>query len=367
MYGGGPESDEDEACDMLEKMTVLLEDNEISWIVRKEILDEMLGLVAIDNSGFGDYLMDIAVMMCTNKQENIYLADFLIENANSYYRKVAADIYLENGEEQKYIDIKKANLQYASDYLDLATYYEDHNDKETAIKIVWEGLDKTNGRLDKIYEYLFEYYEKNKDEIALEKLYAQSEKKNWNQDTITKLMYQHYQRKGDYGKQKKALLKMLSYCYSGEIHKWYQKCIQELSEEDFRKEESSILNTIKNRSLSVYFDIIMDKGETKEVIEYLTKNQQCSGWGLDQGHYFSKRLADIYPREVVDMYWKEVACYVGLGKAENYNHAVVVLKEIKKIIKKNKWTDEWNDKYKAFLEEHKRKKLLLKALEGFKT
>ena len=45
---------------MLEKMTVLLEDNEISWIVRKEILDEMLGFVAIDNSGFGDYLMDIA-------------------------------------------------------------------------------------------------------------------------------------------------------------------------------------------------------------------------------------------------------------------------------------------------------------------
>lgn len=60
MYGGGPESDEDEVCDMLEKMTVLLEDNEISWIVRKEILDEMLGFVAIDNSGFGDYLMDIA-------------------------------------------------------------------------------------------------------------------------------------------------------------------------------------------------------------------------------------------------------------------------------------------------------------------
>ena len=60
MYGGGPESDEDEVCDMLEKMTVLLEDNEISWIVRKEILDEMLGFVAIDNSGVGEYLMDIA-------------------------------------------------------------------------------------------------------------------------------------------------------------------------------------------------------------------------------------------------------------------------------------------------------------------
>lgn len=54
-----------------------------------------------------------------------------------------------------------------------------------------------------------------------------------------------------------------------------------------------------------------------------------------------------------------------LMKAENYNYAVSVLQEIKKIVEKNKWTDEWNNQYKAFLERHKRKKLLLKALEDF--
>ena len=59
MYGGGPESDEDDAYGMLEDMMKLLEDNEVSWIVRKEILDEMLDFVASDNSGFTDYLMDI--------------------------------------------------------------------------------------------------------------------------------------------------------------------------------------------------------------------------------------------------------------------------------------------------------------------
>lgn len=367
MYGGGPESDEDDACSMLENMMKLLEDNEVSWIVRKQILDEMLGFAASDNSGFTDYLMDIAVIMCTNKQENIYLADFLVQNANSYYRGLAAKIYLENGEEQKFIESKKANLHYGSDYLELAAYYKKHNDKETALKIVLEGLDKADGRLDEIYEYLFRYYENNENEAALEKLYAQSEKKNRDQDTITELMHQYYQKKGDYGKQKETLLKLLSCCDVRELRKLYQKCGQELSNEDFSKEESAILNTIKKRDLSVYFDILMDKGEKKEVIEYITQHQQYEGWGLDQGHYFSKRLSDEYPREVVDMYWKEVDFYVSLGKEKNYDHAVSVLIEIRRIMKRNKWTDEWNAGYKTFLGEHRRKKLLLKALESMKA
>lgn len=73
MSGGGPEADENAAYTALEKMAKLLEDNEVSWIVRKEIFDEMLGFVSSDNSGFTDYLMDIAVIMCINKQENINL------------------------------------------------------------------------------------------------------------------------------------------------------------------------------------------------------------------------------------------------------------------------------------------------------
>ena len=298
----GLESDEDDAYGMLENMMKLLEDNEVSWIVRKEILDGMLGFVASDNSGFTDYLMDIAVIMYTNRQEKIYLADFLIENAN----------------------------------------------------------------LDEIYEYLFRYYEKNKNESVLERLYEESEERKRNQDTITELMNQYYQKKGDYAKQKETLLKLLSCCDSRKLHKLYQKCRQELSDVDFREEESAILSMIKKRNLSIYFDILMDKGETREIIEYITQHQQYGGWGLDQGHYFSKRLSGEYPREVVDMYWKEVAFYVSLGKEKNYGHAARVLKEIRTIMKRNKWMDEWNGRYKTFLEEHRRKKLLLRALESIK-
>ena len=365
MYGGGPESDEDDACYELEAMSKLLEDNEVSWIVRKEILDQMLHFVASDNSGFTDYLMDIAVKMCTNKQENLYLADFLIENASSYYRKIASNIYLQNGEEQKFIESKKANLEYGSDYLELAAYYRKHNDEQTAIKIVLDGLNKADGRLDEIYKYLFEYYEKSEDELALEKLLAKAEKRNRDQDTIIKLMYQYYHKKGDYKKKKEALLKLISCCESRQLYELYQKSRKELTVEDFGKKEPEILKMIKKRNLQVYFDILIDKKETKEVMEYITQHQQYREWGLDQGHYFSKRLSDEYPREIVEMYWKEVAFYVGLGKEKNYSHAVSILKEIRIIMKKNRWTEEWISRYNTFLEEHRRKKLLLRELEGF--
>lgn len=367
MYGGGSEMDEDDACYELEAMAKLIEGNEVSWSVRKEILDQMLQFVASDNSGFTDYLMDIAVVMCTNKQENLYLADFLVENANTYYRGVASGIYLEYGEDQKFIESKRANLQYGSDYLELASYYRKHNDEQTALKIVLEGLNKLDGRLDEIYEYLFQYYSKSNNEAALEKLYAGAEKKKRNQDTITRLMYQYYCEKGDYKKKKEALLKLISCCDSTQLYKLYQKSRKELSVEDFDKEEPIILNIIKKRDLKTYFDILIDKNEMKEVMEYITRHQQYSGWGMDQGHYFSKRLSGEYPREIVEIYWREVAFYVGLGKEKNYTHAVNILKEIRAIMKKNKWTDEWISRYKSFLEEHRRKKLLLKELERFKA
>lgn len=368
MYGGGPESEEEKAYYELEAMTEMFEENkEVSWLIKKEILDQMLRYVASDNSGFTDYLMDIALMMCTNKQENIYLADYLMEHANYYYRGIASRLYLENGEEQKFIESKKANLKYGSDYLELASYYNKQNDEQKALSIVLEGLNKAEGRLDKIYEYLFQYYKKKNDEASLEKLFAKAEKKRFNRDTITRLMYQYYSEKGDYEKKKETLLKLISCCNTEQLYELYQNIRTEFKADDFSKEEPKILKMIKQRNLKVYFDILMEKNETKEVLEYLINNQQFIGWGMDVGHYFSKKLSDEYPREVIEIYWNEIEFYVSLGKEKNYAHAVRVLKEVQSIMKKNHWNEEWICKYNAFLEEHKRKKLLLKELEDFRV
>ena len=79
----------------------------------------------------------------------------------------------------------------------------------------------------------------------------------------------------------------------------------------------------------------------------------------------SKALAAKYPQDIIDLYWKEVKYYINLGKEKNYLHAVIVLREIRQIMKKNRWTEDWNNYYAKFLEENHRKKLLIKELEKF--
>lgn len=365
MYGGGSHSDEEDAYNELEEVVELIENNSTSWEIRKSVLDEMIKFVASDNSGFTDYLVDVAVIMCTNKEENMYLAKYLEKYGNSYYKKMAARIFLNNGEDEKFLESKKANLIYGSDYLELAQYYESHGDKGKAVKIVQTGLNKADGRLDEIYAYLFQYYRENHDEVSLEKLYADAKKRKRDQDKIIELMHGYYKEQNNYEKQKETLLELLKYTRESNLLELYQDCKQELTEDDFSDNENEILKIIKKRDLTTYFDVIFDKGEGREVLEYLLHNKQYRSWGLDEGHYFSKRLVKEYPREIVEMYWKEIEFYVGLGKEKNYSYAVNILKEVREIMKDNKWTDEWDNRYHIFLEENRRKKLLLRQLEKF--
>ena len=161
-YGGGPEEEEEIACDELEKMTELLETEEIPWEPRKELLEEVLDFIRMDKSGFSDMLTDVVRSMCRTKEEKIYLAD-LLSQSKGYYGNWASEIYRACGEDKKYLESKKANLHYSRDYLELARYYEKHRDSKQALQIVQEGFQKLDGRLDEIYQYLFLYYVKHDD------------------------------------------------------------------------------------------------------------------------------------------------------------------------------------------------------------
>lgn len=53
MYGGGPEEEENRACEELEKMQELFEDHNLPWQFKKRIFWEIMSFVMHDNSGFG--------------------------------------------------------------------------------------------------------------------------------------------------------------------------------------------------------------------------------------------------------------------------------------------------------------------------
>ncbi len=381
--GGGSKSDEDDVRDELKAMEGLLGKQEIPWTARKEVLDEMLEEVASDNSGLTDVLVDIAVKMCQTKEEKIYLADFLADYGNSFYKNFAAAIYAENGKEGKSGSGKtKETADFgirekapeaansgkpvsASDYVALANQYKKQGDAERAFRTVMEGLANVEGRLFEIYDYLFRYYVTRKDEAALADLYRTARTKKQDRDFLTELLYGYYKEQGNYTNQKKMLSDLFSCADVRKLAKWYHTGQKELSVADFAAEEGKILATIKERSLSAYFDICMEKGNTAEVLDYLKNNRQFQKDWADAGHRFSKQLASEYPKEVLAAYWREVDTYVEIGDEENCRHAVEVLREIHEIMERNSWTDEWNERYNDFIRDSISNPLLIGELAKF--
>lgn len=363
-YGGGSEREEETACKELDKMVELLKAHEVSWAARREVLDEMLSFVASDNSGFTDCLVDTALDMCATREEKLYLADFLEQKGNDYYQKVASKIYRECGEDTKFLEYQKAHMECGEDYVELAEYYMQHGDEKQALKLLWAGARKSDCGLSEIYQYMYDYFRAKEDAESLEKLYEISQKKAQGQDVILELMHQYYREKGEYGRQKEMILKLFSHVMYDRIYELYGECREELTAEDFAAEEKSILQMIRERNLSVYFEILMDKKETKEVLTYITQHPDYGEWNaVDAYHCFSKRLAGQYPREIVELYWNEVDEFVGRKNVKYYGHVAAVLKEIRDVMRNNKWDEEWERRYGEFLRVNEKKRALMREVE----
>ena len=191
-YGGGPERNEDKACDNLWKMDGLIKDNDILWDIRSKILDEMLEEFYEGNSGFDDILIEVAESFCKNKEEKRYLADEL-SKGGGYYGKYAADLYLQIGDEEQYLKTELGNLVYGSDYVRIAEYFEEKGDRRKALDYIWEGMEKCRGKLDELIDYAAPIYIKERNDAQLQRLYKIAVKTKWdiNISAIAKHLYRY--------------------------------------------------------------------------------------------------------------------------------------------------------------------------------
>lgn len=349
----------------LDQLVELLKETTFSWELRKKVLDEIIEQIYEDNSGFIDYLIEVAMEFCQSREENLYLADCLAQYESSYYRKVAAQLYKGNGEKAKYLATLQENLEYGSDYVELAMFYQEESKEAEAIQLAWIGLNEVIGRLDQVYDFLFSGYQEKQDEASLLKLYQFSLQKKKNVDAMAEHMYYYYKQQGETAKQKEMLIQLM-FC-TNEVEKWYKHCQEELTSDELKQYEPQFIEVIKKENYSYYLDLCIERGKSAIVLSELQKPDHAyySYNHIDMGHRYSKQLVKEYPQEILTLYWGEVDYYARQGKRKNYHHAVSILEEIREVMKNLQLEKEWEVKYQEFVVIHKRKRLLMEMLENF--
>lgn len=357
-YGGGPEDEEDQVYDNLYKMSALVEENKVPWKVRKPILDEMLHELWRNNSGLDDLLSNVAEDFCQTTEETRYLADELSRAESGYYKNYAAQLYKDIGDEDLFLQTKLANLRYGSDYIEAAKYFAGKGNHEKELEYIWKGLENCDGRLDELVNYIAPIYRKQKNKKEMNRLYNIVSKTKWdgNIAAVAKQMYEFGKETEDYNVRKKMLLLLIDVCDSSELKKWFGICREELRQEDWVQEYPGILKKIKEKNQVFYLDICMETGKEGEVLDYLQNAGYFIYRSVDQNQYFSKRLFEKYPSEILALYWQDVNGLLRVSNNENYDMAAKLLKKIKSLMKKINKTEEWNRQFAELKDKHKRKK-----------
>ena len=155
-YGGGDYKTEDHVGSLLYELSENLKKERVPRDHRQDLLDEVLPYIRSGNAGMDDPLYDVAYAACFDEDDLRDLAerfeaigrDWPIDHARRIYRNI--------GDQDKYLELRFRRMEYGADYHDLATFYWDSGDKDTAIETARRGLKKAKGRMDELRTFMME-------------------------------------------------------------------------------------------------------------------------------------------------------------------------------------------------------------------
>jgi hypothetical protein len=233
------------------------------------------------------------------------------------------------------------------------------------LEIALDGLRRGAGRLDGLYRYLFDRFEKAEDDAAIQSLFDAALKERRDQDCIAELMYERFSRKGDAAGRKAMLRLLMATCDDESARKWYEQCRQEFSQAEWRKDEGDLLQSVKKKSLTVYLDICLDQGNRKAALDCIVREKEEHVWStVDTGHRYSRLLVKDFPEEILELYWREVHSLIRRSSDAQYRSAAATLKEIKTILVKRGLADDWQRLFGELKDANRRRKNFQREIEG---
>lgn len=155
-YGGGDYDTQDHVAALLYEISDILGRGNTPVTSRRALLDNVLRYISSNNAGVEDSLYEVAYAACYNDDDLRDLAERLETLNREWPLDNAMRIYRRIGDREKYLALRGSRMKYGADYYDLVTFHWESGEREKALEVAREGMQKATGRMVELRSFLAE-------------------------------------------------------------------------------------------------------------------------------------------------------------------------------------------------------------------
>jgi hypothetical protein len=294
-YGMDDEDMEMEASDGLDEIAKLFKENELDHELKIELIDQLFHYYDWGNSGMNDNIMETVFAVASCDADWQHIIEKLKAKEGDYRASLAMDIYKSQlKDEISYLAVRESNLRYGVDYYDLCQFWHNKGETEKAVEIAEQGVEKGDGGIIDLIEFLAKYYRKKKD-------YANTLK-------FLRLEFAH-------GRSLPVYKKLEKFCKSEDWKVVEPECISALEQ---------------SHSQETLAEIYYYRKEFDRVLSYVQKQEPYFSI-LDRRDRFAEKLEKRYPEEIIKYYDRKIERYIQKKTRKSYGIAVSYVAKIRKV------------------------------------
>ena len=295
-YGGGDYDLADHVGELLAQIQAHLESKQVDSEYRREILDRALPFIENGNAGMDDMLYDVAYAACYDEKDLRWLAETFEDMKDDWKTSHARRIYRQIGDRDKYLELRLSHMEYGADFHDLATFYWEADEKEKALQVAEEGLDKGKGRMNELRQFV--------SERTLE---------SGDREKYMALQFDHATDRLTFDKYK--------------IFK--EMC----TPAEWKNFEVKILTCMKNAWYSEKLKIHMHRKKYDKAVGILTKHRYpTSVWDADDELRSAKKLEKLFPEEILKYYLSGLGNLTDSATRKEYARKAKVMAKVRRLL-----------------------------------
>lgn len=167
----------DEVWNASEEACEYLKENDISSELKRRLIRTFVENQFFDEYGCYDPTWDLANALCKKEEDELFFADCLWKS-DRFFRKKAAEIYMRNGREDRYIEYLMESLaKDTEDYVKAIEYFQSKGKRDMAVEVAKIGLEKCKYDQTLIYCTLVEDAIMRNDQKRVQELQASARRK----------------------------------------------------------------------------------------------------------------------------------------------------------------------------------------------